>query len=265
MKARGNDSDGADDAPDHCGTGKIRLYVEGDLGAGAGLIPDTAQTHYLLNVMRVEEGTPVRLFNGRDGEWLARIIEVKKRSCLFAVDEQTRPHQDLADLWLLFAPVKKARLDFMVQKAVEMGAGRLQPVMTQHTNVARVKEERMAANAVEAAEQCGLVAVPEVAPATSLDRLLDSWDEQAPGRRIIFCDEAAEPGGALATLEAAAPAGPLAVLIGPEGGFSPRERERLLAREDTIALSLGPRIMRADTAAIAALGAVQLVLGDWRA
>ena len=110
----------------------------------------------------------------------------------------------------------------------------------------------------------GLVAVPEVASAISLDRLLDSWDELAPGRRIIFCDEAAEPGGALATLEAAAPAGPLAVLIGPEGGFSPRERERLLAREDTIALSLGPRIMRADTAAIAALGAVQLVLGDWR-
>ncbi|MEQ9144099.1 MAG: 16S rRNA (uracil(1498)-N(3))-methyltransferase [Parvibaculaceae bacterium] len=254
-------------SPDHCATGKVRLFVEADLGAGLGVVPTRDQTHYLLNVMRMRDGDAVRLFNGRDGEWLGHLDQVKKRSCLIALDRQTRPQEGLPDLWLLFAPVKRARLDFMVQKAVEMGASRIQPVLTERTNVARVKEDRLVANAIEAAEQCGLLAVPEIADPEPLSRLLDRWTEIAPGRRILFCDEAAEQGGALESLQGLAGAGgpgPLAVLIGPEGGFSPAERDSLRARDDTLALSLGPRIMRADTAAVAALAAVQLVVGDWR-
>lgn len=247
-----------------CGTGKVRLFVEADLGAGLGVVPDRDQTHYLLNVMRMGDGDPIRLFNGRDGEWLGRLDEVKKRSCLIALDEQTRPQAPLPDIWLLFAPIKRARLDFMVQKAVEMGAGRLLPVNTARTNVARIKEDRMRANAVEAAEQCGLLSVPEVDPPQNFEQLLASWSDVAPGRRIVFCDEAAPTTSTLQQLQAFGDAGPLAVLIGPEGGFSPAEREKLLARDDTFAISLGPRIMRADTAAVAALAAIQLVLGDWQ-
>jgi 16S rRNA (uracil1498-N3)-methyltransferase len=252
------------DTPENCATGKVRLFVEPDLRAGLGVVPDRDQIHYLLNVMRMGEGEPVRLFNGRDGEWLGRLDEVKKRSCLIALDKQTRPQDTLPDIWLLFAPIKRARLDFMVQKAVEMGAGRLLPVNTARTNVTRIKEDRMRANSVEAAEQCGLMSVPEIESPQSLERLLDRWSEKAPGRRIIFCDEVAPAASTLECLQQLGSAGPLAVLIGPEGGFSPSERERLLAREDTIAISLGPRIMRADTAAVAALAAIQLVLGDWR-
>ncbi len=257
-----------DDSPDHCATGKVRLYVAADLGQGLGIVPTREQTHYLLNVLRLGNGERLRLFNGRDGEWLGRLDEVTKRSCLIALERQTRPQDSLPDLWLLFAPVKRTRPDFIVQKAVEMGAGRILPVLTDRTNVARVKEDRLIASAIEAAEQCGLLAVPEVLPPGPLSHLLDTWDEVAPGRRIIFCDEVAASGGTFSTLEALATSqdkgpGPLAVLIGPEGGFSPAERTRLLERGDTVPLSLGPRIMRADTAAIAALAAVQLVIGDW--
>lgn len=250
---------------DQCGTGKIRLFVGPDLGAGLGVVPTRDQTHYLLNVMRLKQGDMVRVFNGRDGEWAARLDAVTKRSCLLALEEKTREQDALPDIWLLFAPVKRARIDFIVQKAVEMGAGRILPILTERTNVARVKGDRLAANAMEAAEQCGLLNVPEVTEPQSFTRLLDQWDELAPGRRIIFCDEAAAPGGALALLTAAKQRpGPLAILIGPEGGFAPAERERLLNRDDTLPISLGPRIMRADTAAIAALAAVQMVLGDWQ-
>lgn len=256
------------DSPDHCGTGKVRLFVEPELGEGLGVVPNRDQTHYLLNVMRMSDGDQVRLFNGRDGEWLGRLDEVKKRSCLIALEQKTREQDALPDIWLLFAPVKRARLDFMVQKAVEMGAGRLLPVNTARTNVARIKQDRLRANAVEAAEQCGLLCVPEVEEPQSLERLLASWTETMGNRRIIFCDEAAPKASTLEQLQALGTAGPqigpLAVLIGPEGGFSPAEREQLLKREDTYAVSLGPRIMRADTAAVAAFAAIQLVLGDWR-
>lgn len=253
------------ESPDHCATGKVRLYVEADLGEGLGVVPTRDQTHYLLNVMRMGDGDNVRLFNGRDGEWLGRLDEVKKRSCLIALEKKTREQDALPDIWLLFAPVKRARLDFMVQKAVEMGAGRLLPVTTERTNVARIKLDRLRANAVEAAEQCGLLSVPQISEPQSLERLLNDWSDDDNGRRIIFCDEAAPGATTLDQLKEVDGTGPLAVLIGPEGGFSPAERERLLRRTDTHAISLGPRIMRADTAAVAALAAVQLVLGDWRA
>jgi len=253
---------------EQCGTGKIRLFVEPDLQAGLGVVPTRDQIHYLLNVMRLKEGAKVRVFNGRHGEWSAHLHAVTKRSCLIALDQQTREQDVLPDIWLLFAPVKRARIDFIVQKAVEMGAGRIMPVMTERTNVSRVKGDRLAANAMEAAEQCGLLAVPEVTEPQSLSRILDNWHEEAPERKIIFCDEAAQPGGAMAALmkikDNPETVGSLAVLIGPEGGFAPAERERLLARPDTLPISLGPRIMRADTAAIAALAAVQMVLGDWQ-
>ena len=250
---------------EQCGTGKVRLFVEPDLKAGLGVVPTRDQIHYLLNVMRLKEGDKVRVFNGRHGEWSAHLDAVTKRSCLIALDQQTREQDALPDIWLLFAPVKRARIDFIVQKAVEMGAGRIMPVMTERTNVSRVKGDRLAANAMEAAEQCGLLAVPEVTEPLALSRILDTWNDETPGRKIIFCDEAAQPGGAMAALmNIKDNHGPLAVLIGPEGGFAPAERERLLARPDTLPISLGPRIMRADTAAIAALAAVQMVLGDWQ-
>jgi len=204
---------------ENCATGKVRLFVEADLGAGLGVVPDRDQTHYLLNVMRLSDGDPIRLFNGRDGEWLGRLDEVKKRSCLIALEEKTRPQAPLPDIWLLFAPIKRARLDFMVQKAVEMGAGRLLPVNTARTNVARIKEDRMRANAVEAAEQCGLLSVPGVELPQNFERLLASWSEVAPGRRIIFCDEAAPATSTLQQLQELGEAGPLAVLIGPAGGL----------------------------------------------
>lgn len=256
-----------DDADLRCATGKARLYVDVDLGDEAEIGLDKDQSHYLLKVLRMGVGDHVALFNGRDGEWAAEIAVATKKSCGLVVTRQMRSHEPLPDIWLLFAPVKKARLDFIAQKATEMGAGVIQPVLTRRTIVSRVKDARLQANVIEAAEQCGLVAVPEVREAEKLDTILDHWTEQAPARRILFCDEAAAPGGALAVLEALAKADgrgqPYALLIGPEGGFDETERARLHARKDTVPISLGPRIMRADTAAIAALAAVQLILGDW--
>ncbi len=255
------------DSPPHCATGKTRLYVEEALATGASLTLGKDQSHYLVNVMRMGEGARVLLFNGRDGEWSAVIESASKKAATLAVEARTRPHEPLPDIWLLFAPVKKARLDFIAQKATEMGASVVQPVQTRRTIVSRVKDERLQANVVEAAEQCGLVAVPEAREMEKLDALIKRWDEIAPGRHILFCDESEEPGGARGVLERLEKAGlkgkPLAVVIGPEGGFAPEEREMLRARKDTIALSLGPRIMRADTAAIAALAVTGLILGDW--
>lgn len=256
-----------DSSPDHCATGKTRLYVDTDLAKGAMVELRDEQAHYLLHVLRMQQGGRVLLFNGRDGEWVADIAEAGKKRCRLSVLGQSRAFSPLPDIWLLFAPVKRARLDFIAQKATEMGARVIQPVLTRRTIVSRVKEERLQANIIEAAEQCGLVAIPELREAETLGALLDGWEKHNSGRRIIFCDEAEETGRAETVLDRLAAEGgrgqSWAVLIGPEGGFDPEERKRLQARSDTVPVSLGPRIMRADTAAIAALAIVQLKLGDW--
>ncbi len=237
-----------------------RLYVEAALGDGAVLPLAREQTNYLLNVLRLGNGDAVLIFNGRDGEWLAGIEVSGKRSASLVAERQTRPQTGGPDLHYLFAPLKRARLDYMVQKATEMGVARLQPVLTRHTVAERVNGERMRANVIEAAEQCGILRVPDVGAPERLERVLASWDA---GRRLIFCDEGAPIADPVAALRAVAP-GPLAVLIGPEGGFAPEEREALVALPFVVRIAMGPRIMRADTAAVAALTLVNSVLGDWR-
>jgi len=238
-----------------------RLFVEGDLAAGRRLELSEAQAHYLTSVLRLRPGARLLVFNGRDGEWAATIDEAKKRSVTLALDEQTCPQEDGPDLDYLFAPLKRSRLDYMVQKATEMGVRSLTPVITERTIAERVNGERMRANVIEAAEQCGILRVPDVKAPARLSDALAGWDA---ARRLIFCDEEqAEGHGPVETLSQTPP-GPLAVLIGPEGGFSQPERARLLALPFVVPLSLGPRIMRADTAAVAALALVNAVLGDWR-
>jgi len=238
-----------------------RLYVDAPLAAGASVALEQAQAHYLAHVLRLKAGHGVLLFNGRDGEWRASLAAAGKRTVTLAVADQTRPQTAPADLHYLFAPLKSARLDYMVQKAVEMGVSRLQPVLTQHGQVTRINLERMCANAIEAAEQCGILSVPEIAEPATLLRLVAQWQ---PGRWLVFCDEDAEAADPLAALQAVPRQAPLAVLIGPEGGFAPDERAALLKLPQVVRLSLGPRILRADTAAVAALAVVQMVLGDWR-
>jgi 16S rRNA (uracil1498-N3)-methyltransferase len=243
-----------------------RLYVAAPLMSGQTLELDPAQANYLRNVLRLRAGAPVLVFNGRDGEWRATLADRGKRALSLALGEQTRSQTAPLDLHYLFAPLKHARLDYMVQKAVEMGASRLQPVLTRHTQVSRVNPERMQANAIEAAEQCGILTLPEVAAPISLEPMLA---ERKPERLLIFCDEDAEvkdPLAALATVRPAAGSAPppLAVLIGPEGGFAEDERTALLRAPNVVRLALGPRILRADTAAVAALALVDAVLGDWR-
>jgi 16S rRNA (uracil1498-N3)-methyltransferase len=237
-----------------------RLYVEANLGDGAAVPLEREQANYLLNVLRLGSGDSVLVFNGRDGEWLTRIEVAGKRNASLAIERQTRPQSNGPDLHYLFAPLKRSRLDYMVQKATEMGVARLQPVLTRHTVAERVNGERMRANVIEAAEQCGILRVPEVAAPERLDRVLASWDA---GRRLIFCDEGAPIADPVAALREIVP-GPLAVLIGPEGGFAPEEREALIALPFVVRIAMGPRIMRADTAAVAALTLVNAVLGDWR-
>ena len=253
----------ADTPYDADGKGRLkspRLHVNGDLSSDLEVTLEGPQSHYLRNVMRLKPGASVRLFNGRDGEWLAEIASLGKKSGAAVCRERTRVQDSPPDLHYLFAPLKQARLDYMAQKATEMGASVLQPVRTRHTVVPRVKRERLLANAVEAAEQCNLLSVPEVRDMADLDTVLDGWDVN---RKLIYCDEAAEIASPLAALQEV-DAGPIAVLIGPEGGFSAEERGRLRAHPGVTAISLGPRIMRADTAAVAALAVVQAVLGDWR-
>jgi 16S rRNA (uracil1498-N3)-methyltransferase len=243
-----------------------RLYVEAALMSGQALELAPAQANYLRNVLRLKAGAPVLVFNGRDGEWRATLADRGKRALSLALSERTRAQTAPLDLHYLFAPLKHARLDYMVQKAVELGASRLQPVLTRHTQVTRVNLERMQANAIEAAEQCGILTLPEIAPPVSLERMLAEWKLE---RLLIFCDEEAEVKDPLAALAAARPAAgnslpPLAVLIGPEGGFAEDERAALLQAPNVVRLALGPRILRADTAAVAALALVDAVLGDWR-
>ncbi|TBW37204.1 16S rRNA (uracil(1498)-N(3))-methyltransferase [Siculibacillus lacustris] len=239
-----------------------RLFLAAELTTGAEPALEREQAAYLLTVLRLGEGDRVLVFDGRNGEWLAEIHPIGRRDCRLTLLEQTRPQAPLGDLDWLFAPLKHARLDYMVQKAVEMGAARLRPVLTRHTQVTRLNLERMRANVVEAAEQCGLVALPEVAEPVDLATLLDAWPTREPDRRLLFCDEHADTTNPLGLL-AGLPRGPLAVLIGPEGGFAAEERARLHAAPFVTAIPLGPRILRADTAAVAALAVVQAVLGDW--
>ena len=239
---------------------KIRLYVDHPLGQGQCVALDRDQAHYLFGVMRQGEGAAVLLFNGRDGEWLAHVTKAGKRAGTLTCVERTRPLQMPPDLWLLFAPIKKARTDFIVEKAAEMGAARICPVQTEFTNAERIRQDRLQAHAVEAAEQCGGTFVPEVCDLQRLDRLLDGWDAN---RRLMFCDEALS-GEQSGLPDMAGDVGPWAILIGPEGGFSDAERARLRDLPFAHAVSLGPRILRADTAAVAALTLWQLALGDWR-
>ena len=240
----------------------IRLFVPGPLPAGATLPLDRDQTNYLLNVMRLDEGARIAVFDGHSGEWATRLIRSGKKAASLVVEDQIRPQPAPGDLWLLFAPLKHARLDYMVQKAVEMGVTRLVPVMTRHTQAARINVERMKANAVEAAEQCGVLAVAECDDSQPLAKAV----AQLPADRLlVFCDEDATLANPVQALAACGPVtGGVAVVIGPEGGFAAEERAMLSRRPNTVAISLGPRILRADTAAVAALAVVQASLGDWR-
>jgi 16S rRNA (uracil1498-N3)-methyltransferase len=272
-----------------------RLFVAPTLWSGATVPLDAAQGHYLTGVLRLQAGDPVLVFNGKDGEWRGKLAGAGKRTEL-GIEHQVRPQGPPGDLHYLFSPLKRARLDYMVQKAVEMGVSRLQPVMTRRTQSERVNLDRMHANAVEAAEQCGILGIPEIMAPVTLDRAVAALE---PGRHLVFCDEdapGADPVAALArdleqggSGEGSSGRGssgrdgfgqgglgqgglgqggtrgvPLAVLIGPEGGFDEEERAFLRQRPHTSRIALGPRILRADTAAVAALAIVQAVAGDWR-
>lgn len=239
-----------------------RLHVASQITAEVAIPLDKHQGNYLLNVLRLGEGASILIFNGHDGEWRADIRLASRKSAVLAPREMVRAQTAPCDLHFLFAPLKHARLDYMVQKAVEMGASRLAPVITRRTQVTRLNLDRMLANSIEAAEQCGILNLPEVGEPVPLDRLLGQWPAD---RRLIFCDEDEAVGDPVAALRAAvsAPA-PLAVLIGPEGGFDEAERRVIAALPQSLAISLGPRILRADTAAVAALAIVQAAIGDWR-
>src|SRR4249920_3070822 len=244
-----------------------RLYLGVPLHDGATIALDPSQANYLGNVLRLKPGDSVLIFNGRDGEWQGGLAGAGKRRLALTIGARTRPQGGALDLHYWFAPLKHARLDYVAQKAVEMGASRLQPVITRHAQAARVNLERMRANAIEAAEQCGILTLPEIGAPLAFDRMIAARD---PLRLLVFCDEDAEVKDPVAALAAARSQQskdpmPLAVLVGPEGGFAEDERAALLALPNTVRLALGPRILRADTAAVAALALVGAVLGDWRA
>ena len=241
-----------------------RLFVEAGLGAGVEAPLDEAQAHYLRNVMRRADGTPLSLFNGRDGEWKATLSLRGKKAAVALVGEQTRAQAAEPDLWLCFAPVKRARIDYIAEKATELGVSVLQPIVTQHTAVERVNLERLRANAIEAAEQTERLTVPEVRAPVDLTRLLGEWPS---GRRLLMCDETGSGppiAGVLTGLDANARTAPWAIVIGPEGGFADAELDLLRRIKDVTAVGLGPRILRADTAALAALAVWQALVGDWR-
>ena len=236
---------------------KVRLFIDHPLAPGQAVPLGADQAHYLSGVMRLKPGTVIEVFNGRDGAWDAELLAASKRGGELRAIAQVAPQRDPPDLWLIFAPIKKARTDFIVEKAAEMGAARILPVQTDFTNSERIRQDRLQAHAVEAAEQCGGTFVPEVADLVPLARLLDNWDQT---RRILWADESrVGPADALSGLAR----GKWAVLIGPEGGFSPAEQKRLRDATFVSPISLGPRILRADTAAVAALTLFQAHLGDW--
>jgi 16S rRNA (uracil1498-N3)-methyltransferase len=239
--------------------GRTRLFVDAALEPGGAVTLDEGQSHYLLHVLRAKTGDRVLLFNGRDGEWLGEISATSKRGVTVALRAVTAQQTEVSDVWLLFAPVKKTPSDYLAQKATELGARKLQPVFTRRTIVTRINQERLKANAVEAAEQSARLTVPEIGEVVALEKLLDAWPRE---RRIFFCDE----GGDAKPLAQAAREvgeGPCAILTGPEGGFDPEEREALRARDFVTPVTLGPRILRADTAALAALAIWHSVKGDF--
>ena len=241
-----------------------RLFVDQPLAADKTLTLTGNPAHYLRNVLRAAADHAVLVFNGRDGEWRAHITAIDKRKVTLVTAYQTRPQTTpetrQADIWLLVAPVKRARLDYLAQKATEMGVTRLVPVITRRTQGGTVNLERLRANAQEAAEQCGILKVPEITAPARLEDTLQDWDG---ARRLLFCDETAETGTGVSEL-AECIRTPLAVLIGPEGGFTPEEKDGLLALGQTVQISLGPRILRTDTAVVAALALVQWLVGEWQ-
>lgn len=237
-----------------------RLFVESDLAEGRLVACSSEQANYLRNVMRLGSGAQLLVFNGRDGEWRAQLQLKGKRDVALEIGVQTRIQGGGPDIDYLFAPLKRSRLDYMVQKATEMGVARLRPVITERTIAERVNLERMRANVIEAAEQCGVLRVPDVLPSEKLLGLFSKWPSD---RAIVFCDEAQNEHNPLEALRRIPAGSPLAVLIGPEGGFSNAERDAVMATGAAHAIGLGPRIMRADTAAVAALALVNAVLGDW--
>ena len=237
-----------------------RLYVTADLGEGRIIEMPAGQAHYLKNVMRLAPGAAVSLFNGRDGEWSARIASFGRGACSASVETRLRPQAAEPDVWLLFAPIKRAPLDFLVQKAVELGVSRLRPVITGHTDVSRVNTERLRANVIEAAEQCGRLSLPEVEEPLAFAAALAGWPA---GRRLLVCAESG-PARPMGEALAEAPAGDFALMTGPEGGFTTSELDGLRKLPFVTPIRLGPRILRAETAAVAALACWQSVLGDWR-
>jgi len=241
-------------------TVSTRLYVEAPLHAGGEVALDKEQSHYLGNVMRLKDGASVLLFNGEDGEWLATLEMVSKKKVVAKPTEQTKPQAETPDIWLAFAPIKHGRIDFLAQKATELGVSGLLPVRTKRTIVSRVKEERLLANAIEAAEQSERLDVPKVAEYQTLDELISRWDENRP---LFFGDETMQADSANSILKRFKRGSALGVLIGPEGGFAEEELAMLRALPYSHGITLGPRVLRADTAALAALTAIQLTIGDW--
>lgn len=236
-----------------------RLYVTADLATGKRADTGPEAINYLANVLRMKDGDEILVFNGRDGEWRAALRFESKKKLFLEPLALTREQPRNPDLVYCFAPLKQGRLDYLVQKAVEMGAGVLQPVITQHTQVARIGLERIEANVIEASEQCGVLAIPRTREPVKLEKLLESWN---PERRLIFCDEGYDTHNPLPLLQSLG-RGPLGVLIGPEGGFSDQERSSLRKLPFVTAIPLGQRILRADTAAVAALALIQATIGDW--
>ena len=237
-----------------------RLFVDSELAPGTVVVCRVEQANYLRAVLRLGAGDQILIFNGRDGEWRARIGEARKSATTLTAEAQVRPQQGAPDIDYLFAPLKRARLDYLVQKATEMGVARLRPIFTRRTTPDRINAQRMRANAIEAAEQCGILRVPDVLDAETLTSALAHWDQR---RHLIFCDEDSDQSDPLAVL-GALDRGPLALLIGPEGGFDDAERELITSQVFAVRISLGPRILRADTAAVAALALLNATLGDWR-
>ena len=240
-----------------------RLHVEAPLRAGEELTLGREQTNYLVAVLRQRIGASIILFNGRDGAWRAEIVDAGRKAVRLALVERTAPQSPPSDLWFGFAPLKTGRLDYLVQKATELGAGSIQPVLTQFTQVGRLRTDKLQANIIEAAEQCEVLTVPQLHPERKLDPLLAGWQQEQGLRRLVVCDESAPPASPVESLRQLKGL-PVGVLVGPEGGFSAAERALILGHPFVVPISLGPRILRADTAAVAALALVQAIIGDWR-